>query len=83
MPTECAHTLSSGQKCQAPARTGSSFCHHHNPRPHLDPHPRETRESEPLMLPPLQDKCATSPKSFTQPASAASSALKPEHSSWV
>jgi hypothetical protein len=58
MPTECAHTLSSGQKCQAPARTGSSFCHHHNPRPHLDPHPRETRESEPLVLPPLQDKCA-------------------------
>ena len=55
MPTECAHTLSSGQKCQAPARTGSSFCHHHNPRTQLDSHPRE---SEPLMLPPLQDKCA-------------------------
>jgi hypothetical protein len=58
MSTECTHTLSSGQKCQAPARTGSSFCHHHNPRTHLDPHPRETRESEPLILPPLLDKCA-------------------------
>jgi hypothetical protein len=58
MPTECAHTLSSGQKCQAPARTGSSFCHHHSQRTHLDPHPREQRESEPLVLPPLQDKCA-------------------------
>ena len=58
MPTECAHTLSSGHKCQAPARTGSSFCHHHNPRQPLDPHPRETRESEPLVLPPLLDKCA-------------------------
>jgi hypothetical protein len=58
MPTECAHTLSSGQKCQAPARNGSSFCHQHNPCTHLDPRPRETRESEPLVLPALQDKCA-------------------------
>jgi hypothetical protein len=58
MPAECTHILSSGQKCQAPARTDSSFCHHHNPRTHLDPHPREPRESEPLVLPPLQDKCA-------------------------
>jgi hypothetical protein len=58
MSTECTHTLASGAKCQAPARTGSTFCHHHNPRTHLDPHPRETPESEPLMLPPLLDKCA-------------------------
>jgi hypothetical protein len=58
MPTECTHTLASGAKCQAPSRTGGSFCHHHTPRTHLDPHPRETRESEPLNLPPLLDKCA-------------------------
>ena len=58
MPTECTHTLASGAKCQAPARTGSTFCHHHNQRQPLDPHPRETPESEPLMLPPLHDKCA-------------------------
>ena len=58
MPTECTHTLDSGANCKAPARTGSSFCHHHNPRTHLDPHPRQTRESEPLALPPLLDKCA-------------------------
>jgi hypothetical protein len=58
MPTECTDTLDSGAKCQAPARNGSSFCHHHNPRPHLDPRPRETREREPLVLPALQDKCA-------------------------
>jgi hypothetical protein len=56
MPTECTHTLDSGAKCQAPARTGSTFCHHHNPHARLDPHP--TRESEPLALPPLLDKCA-------------------------
>jgi hypothetical protein len=58
MPTECTYTLASGATCKSPARTGSSFCHHHTPRAHLDPHPRETRESEPLNLPPLLDKCA-------------------------
>jgi hypothetical protein len=58
MSAECTHTLSSGQKCQAPARNGSTSCHHHTPHAQLDPHPRETRESEPLPLPPLIDKCA-------------------------
>ena len=58
MSAECAHTLNSGQKCHAPARNGSTFCHHHAPRPQLDPHPRETPESEPITLPPLESKCA-------------------------
>ena len=58
MSTECTHTLDSGNKCHAPARTGSTFCHHHTPRIPLDPHPREIRESEPVVLPPLNDKSA-------------------------
>ena len=58
MPTECTHTLASGAKCQAPARNSSSFCHHHNPGQLPDPHPRDTSESEPLLLPPLLDKCS-------------------------
>jgi hypothetical protein len=58
MSAECAHTLNSGQKCHAPARNGGTFCHHHASRPRLDPHPRETRESEPITLPPLESKCA-------------------------
>ena len=56
MSAECAHTLDSGKKCQAPARNGSTFCHHHAPRIHLDPNPRERRESEPISLPPLEGK---------------------------
>ena len=58
MSMECTHILESGHKCQAPARTGSTFCHHHTPRTHIDPHPRETRESGPLVLPPLNSKSA-------------------------
>ena len=57
MLTECTHTLDSGHKCQAPARDGSTFCHHHNPRQLLDPHPREMRELRAVDSP-LLDKCA-------------------------
>ena len=58
MSAECTHTLDSGHKCQAPARNGSTFCHHHTPHAHLDPHPRETHESQPIELPPLDSKTA-------------------------
>src|SRR6185503_20002999 len=58
MSAECIHTLESGHKCHAPARNGSTFCHHHAPRPQLDPNPREMQQSEPIALPPLHSKCS-------------------------
>lgn len=49
MPIECAHLLASGQKCKAPAVSGSSLCRHHHPG-------KRTDEPAPFVMPPIQDQ---------------------------
>ena len=54
--TNCSQPLTNGQPCSAPAVRGSSFCRHHDQRrPRMEAE-EESRENEPLMLPPLVDK---------------------------
>lgn len=48
MRNECTHLLASGEKCQAPAVTGSSFCRHHHPRKSAEGH-------TPFSLPEFSD----------------------------
>jgi len=48
MRIECSHLLASGEKCQAPAVTGSSLCRHHHPRKHA-------KTTDPFSLPPFSD----------------------------
>jgi hypothetical protein len=56
MTPRCPQTLDNGQRCSALAINGSKFCRHHNPERPLKPAREESRESEPLILPPLFDK---------------------------
>ena len=46
---QCTHILPSGQKCKAPAVSGSSLCRHHSPRKHLS-------ETTPFVLPEFDDR---------------------------
>jgi hypothetical protein len=56
MTPQCSQSLNSGQRCNAPAVNGSKFCRHHDPQRPLKPAREESRDSEPLNLPPLLDK---------------------------
>jgi hypothetical protein len=57
MSTTCKSTLATGEPCNAPAINKCFSCRHHDPsHPHKTAQPRR-RESEPLELPPLVDKC--------------------------
>lgn len=55
MAPRCYQSLDNGQRCSAPAIHGSRFCRHHDSqRPKQAA--AESRDSEPLELPPLLDK---------------------------
>lgn len=56
MTPQCSQSLTNGQRCNAPAVNGSRFCRHHDPQRPLKPAKEESRDSEPLILPPLVDK---------------------------
>jgi len=56
MTPRCPQTLDNGQRCSALAINGSKFCRHHDPQRPPKPAREESRESEPLHLPPLFDK---------------------------
>ena len=56
MPPKCFQSLSSGQRCSAPAINGSKYCRHHDPQRPPRQIEEETRENEALSLPPLVDK---------------------------
>jgi hypothetical protein len=45
---QCTHILASGQRCQAPARTGTGLCRHHHPH-------KPQREDRRFVLPPLSE----------------------------
>jgi len=56
MTPRCPQTLDNGQRCSALAINGSKYCRHHDPQRPPKPAREESRESEPLLLPPLFDK---------------------------
>ena len=56
MTPRCPQTLDNGQRCSALAINGSKFCRHHDPERPPKPAKEESRDSQPLILPPLFDK---------------------------
>ncbi|HXS76371.1 MAG TPA: hypothetical protein VN753_09350 [Terracidiphilus sp.] len=56
MTPQCSQHLTDGQRCNAPAVNGSTFCRHHDPQRPPRPVEKESGGNEPLVLPPLTDK---------------------------
>lgn len=56
MSPNCTQSLENGKSCNAPAMNGSKFCRHHDPQRPPRPAKEESRESETLVLPSLEDK---------------------------
>ena len=54
---ECAQSLINGEKCAAPAVTGTLFCRHHDPQREIDEERRgKLREQGKFSLPDFHDK---------------------------
>jgi len=58
MTPPCSQSLRDGKQCNAPAVNGSNFCRHHDPQRPARPLQEESSDKEPLILPPLTDKCS-------------------------
>ena len=58
MSSNCTQSLENGKPCNAPAMNGSKFCRHHDQQRPPRPAKEESRQSETLELPLLQDPYA-------------------------